>query len=94
MPPKKKLSKEQIEAMLGGDSDSDNDDLEEIFGPGVELEDDQDVSQSLPSTSGAGAQTGAGDSTNENAYDSENELESKYQFFANLSMYFCFCSKN
>ena len=78
MPPKpKSLSNAQIEALLTGDSDSE-DDIDEIFGPGVEL-DDEEV-QDLPSTSG-GAQaipSTSGDANFENHPDNyDNHVESK-----------------
>ena len=77
MPPKPKpLSTAQIEALLTGDSDSE-DDLDEIFGPGVELDDE---AKDLPSTSG-GAQaipSTSGDANFENHPDNfDNHVESK-----------------
>ena len=87
MPPKpKSLSNAQIEALLTRDSDSE-DDLDEIFGPGVELDDEaKDLpstsggAQSLPSTS-AGAQalpSTSGDANFEDYPDNyDNHVESK-----------------
>ena len=49
MSPKvKKLTDAQIETMINAESDKDDDDLDEIFGPGVELE-DEDLDQVFPS---------------------------------------------
>ena len=78
MPPKpqrklgQKLTEAQIEALLE-DSDSGDDDLDEIFGPGIDLEDtEQDLAQAevlqdLPS--------GSGEARTENE-DNENESQS------------------
>ena len=81
MPPKQKpLSTSQIEAMLEGESDFE-DDFEEIFGPRVELEEEE---EDIPSTStepqastSAGAQT-SGDAQIEDHPDNyDNHVESK-----------------
>ena len=78
MPPKRKpkpLSTAQIEAMLGGDSDSEDDNIDEIFGPGVDLEDDIPQDEALASGAGAGAGAGDGD-------DIEDNVESKYSILS------------
>ena len=87
MPPKKNnLSKAQIEAMMNRDSDSEDENYEEIFGPGVELEDtEQDLAQPLPSASGA-----ADVNDDDNV---ANEIESKHQNLLIGQGFYCFCDK-
>ena len=56
MPPKgPKLTNAQIEALLEVESGSEDEDFDEIFGPGVDLDDPEEgLNQVLPSGSGEG----------------------------------------
>ena len=74
MPPKKNLSKLQIEALLGGDSDSDDDDLDfEIEDEPEEAQAEQGEAQPLPGPSGAGAAN-----LEETSDDFDNNVESEF----------------
>ena len=78
LPKPKALSTAQIKALLGRDSDSE-DNCDEIFGPGVELDDED-----LPSTSSgaqgsaaAGAQASGDADVEGNPDNYDNHVESK-----------------
>ena len=89
MPPKpqrklgQKLTEAQIEALLE-DSDSDDDDLDEIFGPGIDLEDTEqdlaqtEVPQDLPSGSGEARTENEDEKFDANLDNYDNDVESKY----------------